>query len=129
MFTLSRRSLSSKFENQTITPRKKCYAEAYYIDGIDEWETSGSLSLGDFFTYNILALFAVPPSSSITIKICVTLGYIVSVQVGRLLTFLLRRLTKTTVSPDMPLPVITVSIYLLILNIIIPTNFNQCIEL
>jgi hypothetical protein len=115
--------------NEAIPPRKKCQSGTYYIDGIDKWKTSGALGLGNFFTYNILVLFALPPSSSIIIKICLTLGSIVSVEVGRLLTFLLRRLTKTSVSPGTPLPVITVSIYLLILNIIIPANFNQCIEL
>ncbi|CAF1095271.1 unnamed protein product [Rotaria sordida] len=81
--------------DQEITPRKKCQSGTYYIDGIDKWKTSPALGLGDFFTYNILILLALPPSSSIIIKIYVTLGSIVSVQIGRLLTFLLRRLTKT----------------------------------
>ncbi len=115
--------------NQAIAPRKKCPSGIYYIDGIDKWKTSGLLGLADFFTYNILVLFALSPSSSMIIKICVTIGSIVSVQVGHLLTFLLCRLTKTFIAPGVPLPVITVSIYLFILNIIIPRNLNQCIEL
>jgi len=110
--------------NQPIAPRKKCLSDTYYIDGVDKWKTSGGLGLSDFFTYNILVLFALRTSSSMIIKICVTIGSIVSVQIGHLLTFLLRRLTKTLVAPGVPLPVITVSIYLFILNIIIPTNRN-----
>jgi len=115
--------------NQVNALRKKCQTGTYYIHGIDKWKTSASLGLGDFFTYNILVLFALPPSSSMIIKICVTLGSIVSVQIGCLLACWLRRLTKTSLGPGVPLPVITVSMYIFILNIIIPTNHNQCIEL
>jgi hypothetical protein len=100
--------------NQTTVPRKKCLSGAYYIHGIDKWETSALLGLGDFFTYNLLILFALPSSSSMIIKICVTLGSIVSVQIGCLLTCWLRLLTKTHSVPGVPLPVITVSMYLVI---------------
>jgi hypothetical protein len=36
---------------------------------------------------------------------------------------------KVTTAPGVPLPVMTVSIYMLVLDIILPKYFNQCIEL
>ncbi len=83
----------------------------------------------DLFVYNMLVLLALPPSSSIIIKVCVTFWTIVSVQVGSLLAYWLRSVVKQLSGPGVPLPVITVSIYLFILDIIIPNNFNQYIKL
>jgi hypothetical protein len=90
---------------------------------VDHWV------LWTFFIYNLLVLLALSSSSSIIIKVCSTFGTIVSVQVGSLLTHWLRSVGKRSSGPRVPLPVITVSIYLFILDIIIPNNFNQCIKL
>ncbi len=119
----------SSSTNQIFIQRQECLSGVYYVNGVDKWETSGSLGLIDFYVYNILILLALPPSSSIIIKMCVTLGSIVSVQVGSLFTYWLRSLVKKRSAPCVPLPVITISIYIFVLNIIIPTNLNQCIEL
>jgi len=118
---------NSSLTNEMSMQRKECLSGVYYVKGVDKWETSISLGLGDFLVYNILILLVVPPSSSIIIKMCVTLGSIISVQVGFLLTYWLCSLIKKMSTPGVPLSVITVSIYLFILNIIIPTNLNQCI--
>jgi hypothetical protein len=101
----------------------------YYVKGVDKWKKSGSLGFGDFFVYNLLVVLALPPSSSIITKMCLTFGSIISVQVGSLLTDWLSSLVNKQPVPGVPLPVITVSTYLLILNIIIPEKFNQCIGL
>ncbi len=119
----------SYLTNETFISRKKCRSSTYYIRGIDKWKTSGSLGLIDLFVYNMLLLLALPPSSSIIVKVCVTFGMIVGVQVGSLLTYWLYSVMKQLSAPGVPLPIITASIYLFILDIIIPNNFNQCIEL
>jgi hypothetical protein len=59
---------------------------------------------------------------------CVAFGSIISVQVGCVLTDWLQHRLNVFPAPGVPLPVITVSIYLFILGIIIPNNVNQCIE-
>jgi hypothetical protein len=112
--------------HQTFIERKKCCPRFYYTKGVNKWEIGGSLGGGDFLVYNILVLFALPPSSSLITKICVTFGSIISVQIGSLLTYLLRRLAKKYSGPGVPLPVISVSVYLFILDLIIPNKFNQC---
>jgi hypothetical protein len=52
----------------------------------------------------------------------------ISVQMGCLLTGWLQSRMKIDSAPAVPLPVLGVSIYLFILDILIPNNFNQCIE-
>jgi hypothetical protein len=112
--------------NRTFTERKKCRSAFYYTEGVNKWKKSGSVGYGDFLIYNILVLIALPSSSSLITKICVTFGSIISVQIGSLLTYLLRCLTKKYSAPGVPLPVITVSVYLFILDLIMPNKFNRC---
>jgi len=114
--------------NETCIQRKKFSACVYYTEGVDKWEESGGLGLIDFILYNMLLLLTLPPFSSIITKICVAFGSIISIQVGCLLTDWLQSRMKLQSTPGVPLPVITVSIYLFILGIIIPNNFNRCIE-
>ena len=117
--------------NQTFIPRiprKKSCACVYYTTSIDQTGDGGSLGLIDFFVYNVLLLLTLPPFSSIITKMCVAFGAIISVQVGGLLTDWLQFRLNVFPGPGVPLPVITVSIYLFILDIIIPNSFNQCIE-
>ncbi len=99
------------------------------MKGINKWEQSQALGLGDFFIYNILVLITIPPSAPMIIKVCVAFGTLVCVQIGHLLTYRLECLMKVTTAPGVPLPVMTVSIYMLVLDIILPKYFNQCIEL
>jgi hypothetical protein len=114
--------------NRTCIKRKKSPACLYYNKGVDKWKQSGSLGLIDFFVYNILVLLTLPPFSSIIKKICVAFGSMISVQMGCLLTGWLQSRMKIDSAPAVPLPVLGVSIYLFILDILIPNNFNQCIE-
>jgi hypothetical protein len=112
--------------NQTFTQSRKCSSGFYYTKGVNKWKKGGLLGCGDFLVYNILVLFALPPSSSLITKICVTFGSIISVQIGSLLTYLLRRLAKKYSAPGVPLPIITVSIYLFILDLFMPNKLHQC---
>ena len=112
--------------HQTFSERRKCCSRLYYTKGVNKWNMGGSLGGGDFLVYNTLVLFTLPSSSSLITKICVTFGSIVCVQIGSLLTYLLQRLAKKYSSPGVPLSVITVSVYLFILDLIIPNKFNQC---
>ncbi len=114
--------------NETFVPTKNDHIAVYYVEGADKWNTSASLGLGDFFFYNMLVLLMLPPSSSTTTQICVTFGSIISVHVGCFLTDWLCSITGNLSAPGIPLPVITVSIYFWILNIIAPKKFNQCIQ-
>ncbi len=98
------------------------------MKGINKWKQSPVLGLGDFFVYNILVLITIPQSPSMIIKVCVAFGTMVSVQIGHLLTYRLISLVKVATAPGVPLPIITVSIYIFVLDIILPKYFNQCIE-
>ena len=114
--------------NETVQ-RSKPSRETYYVKGADKWKKSASIGFGDFFVYNTLVLVVLPPSSSIITKMCVTFGSIISVQIGFFLTDYLHSVEEILSTPGVPLPVITVSTYLLILDNIVPEKFNQCIKL
>jgi hypothetical protein len=62
------------------------------------------------------------------IIVCVIFGTMISVQIGLLITHRLRCLMKLGTVPGIPLPVIIVSIYIFLLDIILPKYFDQCIE-
>jgi hypothetical protein len=121
-FYLSRSTIRKIAQNKTPT------LGVYYVRGVDKWKKSGAIGFMDFFIYNILLLLVVPQSSSIAVKACVIFGCIVSVQVGLLLAHWLRYLVNLHVVPGVPLPVIMVSVYIFLLDVIM-SNFNRCIEL
>ncbi|CAF3261115.1 unnamed protein product [Rotaria sp. Silwood2] len=111
-----------------LVKRKKPLNGAYYVLGMDKWEKSALLGLGDFYVYNILMLLVIPQSASMSLKVCVTLGSIISVQVGQLLTNYLQCLFKVRLAPGVPFPVMMVSLYTLLLDIIM-TNSSECVKL
>lgn len=115
--------------HQAFTERKKCRSRYYYTKGVNKWKIGASLGSGDFLIYNILILFALSPSLSLITKICVTFGSIISVQIGCLLTSLLRQLANKSSAPGVPLSVITVSIYLFILDLIKPKKIQSMLKL
>jgi hypothetical protein len=123
------RLYDSHSTNETFVPTKKYHKRVYYVEGADKWNTSASLDFGEFFVYNMLVLLVLPPSSSIITQICVTFGSIISIQVGCFLTDWLCYLVGNFSAPRIPIPVIMVSLHIWILNIIIPKEFDQCIEL
>ncbi len=75
---------------------------SYFVKGVGKWKTSAALGFGDFVGYNIMVLLVVPQSSSIITKVCVTLGTIVCVQIGQLLTHWLELIVNIDLVPALP---------------------------
>lgn len=73
----------------------------------------------DFVIYNLLLLWILSPSSSITIQICVLFGFIIMVQIGIVLTAQLRSLWEEQAMPALPFPVILVSTYAILVDYIV----------
>jgi len=84
------------------------------------------LGLGDFSIFNLMVLFILRPIWSLTTKILVTFGCIISIHVGQYGTLYIRRLSQRIGVPALPLPVITFSMYTIILNVIIKYTNNDC---
>jgi len=89
----------------------------------DQKKSCEELGLGDFFLYNLMLLAIQPCSASITTKVCITIGHIIAVQVGRIVGYRLADLCKLSSHPAVPLPVMTVSIYAVLLNSFICLDF------
>jgi hypothetical protein len=80
--------------------------------------------LGDFFLYNLMLLTIQPCSASTTTKVCITIGHIIPVQLGRVVAYRLSRLCELSSHPAVPLPVMMVSIYAVLLNSFICLDFG-----
>jgi hypothetical protein len=96
-----------------------CYYTHDIEDGIDATKGYRALGDGDFFLYNLLLLWILPPLSSTTIQICVLFGLIINVQIGIILTGWIGSLWKEYRMPALPLPVIFISAYALIIDFIL----------
>jgi hypothetical protein len=86
---------------------------------LDEDREEQSLGHGDFYIYNVMLLIVLPPLSSVIIKVLVTIGYIIIVQIGCWITFRLGLLYNQDSLPGVPLPVAVVSMYAVILDVFI----------
>ena len=96
-------------------------SQFYYVWNSDNTEPGekdirASLGLGDFFIFNLMLLTVLPSLSSMTTKVCVTIGHIIAVQIGQEATFQLGCLYNQCTQPALPLPVVAVSIYAILLN-------------
>jgi len=96
-----------------------CYYTRDIEDGIDATEGCTSLGDADFFLFNLLLLWILRPSSSTTIQICVLVGLIINVQIGIMLTDWIGSLWEEYRMPGLPLPVILISTYALIVDLIL----------
>lgn len=87
-----------------------------------------TLGLGDFFYYNLMLLFLLPPLLPMTFKICVAIGGIISVQVGYMATIWMAVFWNVeNAAPALPLPVITYSIYAILVDIFMQySNMDIC---
>jgi len=74
---------------------------------------------GDFYFYNLMLLLILPPLSSMTTKVLVTIGYIIIVHICSETTFRLGFLYNKHNLPGVPLPVAVVTMYAIILDIFI----------
>jgi hypothetical protein len=84
------------------------------------------LGLGDFLVFNQMVLFILLPVWSMITKILVVCGCIIAIQFGHCGTACIYRLWKLPNGPGLPLPVITFSIYAVILNVIMGYANNNC---
>ncbi len=84
------------------------------------------LGLGDFFVYNLMVLFILLPVWSMTTKILVVFGCIISIQIGLCGSLYIRELLGLGGVPALPLPVITFSIYAMIINVIMKNTNIGC---
>ena len=110
------RNPSMKYSMPTFTIF--CYFTHDIEDGIDATKGCKVLGSGDFFAYNLLLLWILPPLSSITIQILVLFGLIVNVQIGLMLTEWIGSRWKENPRPALPLPVMFISTYALIVDFI-----------
>ncbi len=78
-----------------------------------------ALGLGDFFIFNLMILFILQPEWSITIKIFVVFGCIISIQVGHYGTLHLLKIWQLNNGPALPFPVVAFSMYTIIICVFI----------
>ena len=102
------------------------YAENYLNNENLDYENRLFLGLGDFSVFNLMVLFIPLPTWSLTIKILVVFGCIISIQVGQCSTAYIHRLWQLAVVPGLPFSVITFSVYAVILNVIIEYTNHDC---
>ena len=96
---------------------------AYYVNDprdekIDEESFIVTIGLGDFTFYNLIILFILSPLSLTINQIYVSIGAIVSVQIGYMLTnwtSIFRN--KNNILPALPLAVIFYSAYAILIDI------------
>jgi len=81
-------------------------------------KTVVSLGLDDFFIYNLMMLLMLQPEWLLLTKILLVFGCIISVQVGYCATIFIRRSWSPDGTPAIPFPVVTFSMYIIIINAI-----------
>jgi hypothetical protein len=97
----------------------RCYYTHDIEDGIDAIEGCEALGDADFFVYNLLLLWILPPLSSITIQMLVLFVLSITVQIGLMFTHFIGSRWKVYRRPALPLPVMFISTYALIVDCII----------
>jgi hypothetical protein len=90
--------------------------------GIESIKSYTALGDGDFFIYNLLLLWLLPPLSSTTVQLCILFGAIINVQTGIILTVWIGSLWKENRMPALPLPVILISAYALIVDFMLQSS-------
>ncbi len=88
-------------------------------DGKDATKHGESLGGGDFFIYNLLLLWLLPPLSSITIQFCILLGFTINIQISLWLTAWTGSIWKENPMPALPLPLILICTYAMIVDFIV----------
>lgn len=76
-----------------------------------------NLGLGDFLVFNLMLLFVLPSSSTIFIQICVGIGCVIIINIGQVVANTLAKFFQQSSYPAVPLPVITVSFYIVLLKL------------
>ncbi len=89
-----------------------------------------ALGLGDFYGFNLMILVILETEWSFLTRLLVVLGCIISLQVGYCGTAYISELLPTNTSdsiPGEPFPVVTFSIYVIILGVILQEKTIDCI--
>jgi hypothetical protein len=86
------------------------------------------LGLGDFFCYNLMILFILPPLSSIEMKICIGIGCLIFIQIAYIIAVSTGIFSNETLyKPAASLPVVAFSVYMFLLDIFTEDlNSNLC---
>ena len=106
-----------------------CYYTHDIENGIDSTKGYRAMGDGDFFLFNLLLLWILPPLSSTTTQICIFFGMIINVQIGYMLTDWIGSLWKEYKMPALPLPVIFISVYALIVDFILQSLDIDCVKM
>jgi hypothetical protein len=96
-----------------------CYYSYDIENGIDETKILSGLGGADFVAYNVLLLWVLPPSPSITIKLFVFFGFLITIQIAVMITCWISYAWKQSDMPGVPIPVVLVSTYAIIVDFII----------
>jgi hypothetical protein len=86
------------------------------LDHDDPDDDQESIGIGDFFIYNWVLLFILPPFKFIQEKTLVLIGHIISVQMGFWLTRFLGHYWQSKRLPAVPFSVVCVSLYALVVD-------------
>ena len=105
-----------KFSADGLPFRIGFYFIAYSDDDESKQEFE-SLGLGDFFVFNVMLLWILPPLSTLSTKVAINVGHVVAVHVGLDLLDRLARHYEQILYPALPLSVVAVSIYAFLLNL------------
>ena len=95
-------------------PSGQYYPEDYETDD----ENLCTLGFADFLVYNLMILFPSNPLTSMSTRLWILCGSIVSIQIGNAGTIALEKLWKQNSMPALPFPVATFSAYTLFINTI-----------
>lgn len=111
------KDIETNFEN------KEFIDEKYWHKHTPSYERNthnigGFLGLGDFAVFDTMILLILQPEWSLTIRTLVVFGCIISIQVGHRGTLFFGQLWSLNFIPAIPCPVITFSMYTIILDII-----------
>jgi hypothetical protein len=74
------------------------------------------LGLGDFYFYNLMLLWILPPLSPVSTKVAIAVGHVLAVQIGLDVSDRLAHFYKQVSCPALPMPVVAVSIYAFLLD-------------
>ncbi len=89
------------------------------------------IGLDDFFFYNLMVLFILPPLSSTEMKIWIGIGCIIFIEIGYIVTISIGPSVKlwgeTKFEPALPFPIIAFSTYFILINVFIgDSESNLC---
>jgi hypothetical protein len=122
--------------NKTISTDSSTFPPfCYYTHDIenenDTYVLDEYLSLGscDFCIYNLLLIWMLPPSASIEVQLFILFGFIISLQIGMVITGWLEKLWDATYMPGTPFPVITISAYAIILDVVMKNFDTDCVNM